>query len=396
MVVFVLTHIILATAATAAIASETPAPTTQKVRASVERSLPFIKKVGTDWMQERKCNSCHVVTFLVWSHSEAAAHGLDVDRKELDDWRKWALADSLADKYWFQLRPRAMATLKGEGMAESLLAKLKPLSGKTHQTQKEYLAALEKAIGTDDLGREKDRLIRLATLPNNGGGTDTLAQLLLGRAALGEDKATTDSYNVIRALLMEWQEPEGSWKAAGQIPSMKWENEKEMHDATTMWSILAVSAGDPTNEAFVRSRERALETLRQSKPGVTMQTLALHMISAHKFGDPVRAEALRQELLGRQNADGGWAALRGNKASDAFGTGQALYALGVLGRNGNDPSVRRALQFLLETQGSDGGWEVPQNAVNTRVRKLNVYPFWGTAWAAIGMLQTLAAEEGRK
>ena len=58
-----------------------PAATSDDVRAAVQRSLPFIEKIGVEWMHTRKCNSCHTVTFLVWSHNAAAAHGLDVDRK---------------------------------------------------------------------------------------------------------------------------------------------------------------------------------------------------------------------------------------------------------------------------------------------------------------------------
>ncbi len=193
--------------------------------------------------------------------------------------------------------------------------------------------------------------------------------------------------------LLEWQEPDGSWQAAGQLPGLKWAGEKEMHEATTMWSLLAVSAGNPKEEALVRSRERALESLKEATPEATLQTLALHLIIAHRFGEPAHRKALLKELVGRQNADGGWGWVKENKGSDAFATGQALYALGLLGRDGNDPVVRRAWEFLLRTQDKDGSWQVPQEAINTRRRGLNVYTFWGTAWATIGMLQTLPAAD---
>lgn len=129
--------------------------------------------------------------------------------------------------------------------------------------------------------------------------------------------------------------------------------------------------------------------MRKAAPGITAQSLALHLVIAHEFGEPARRDALLRELLGRQRADGGWGWVKGNNGSDAFATGQALYALGLLGRDGTDPAVRRARGFLVRTQDEDGSWQVPQEAVNTRRRSLNVYTYWGTAWATIGLLQTL-------
>ncbi len=386
---------ILTTIISSEVSAAQPLPTSQNVRVAVERSLPYIEKVGTAWMRERKCNSCHNVTFLVWSHNEAAARGFDVDRTKLAEWTKWSLADALSDRYWFKLRPRAMASLKADGLPEALLAKLKPLEGKTYLTQQDYLHAVEEAVGRENLEANKDRLLKQASLPNNGGGPDTLSQLLLGQPLSSKDKSEQESYTAIRSLLLEWQEPDGSWQAQGQLPGLKWAGETEMHEATTMWSLLAVSAGNPTEEALVRSKERALESLKKATPGATIQTIVLHLIIAHRFGEPARREALQTELLRRLNADGGWGWVKENKISDAFATGQALYALGLLGRDGNDPVVRRSWEFLLRTQNEDGSWQVPQDAVNVRRRSLNVYNYWGTAWATIGMLQTLPADHSQ-
>jgi hypothetical protein len=367
--------------------------TPRAVRGAVRRGLPYIERVASAWMGERKCNSCHTVTFLVWSHNEAAARGLEVDRRKLAEWTKWSLADSLSDRHWFKLRPgaAAAAALGVAGVPDAVLGRLKPLEGKTWLTRQEYLHALEEAIGRTDLAAYEDRLVKEATLPNNGGGPDTLAQLLLARAGMDGDEREKESYAAIRSLLLEWQEPDGSWQAQGQLPGLKWAGPEEMHEATTMWSVLALGAGKSSDAELVRrSRERALASLRRATPGVTLQSLALHMVVADKFGEPGRRDALLRELIGRQGADGGWAWVKENKASDAFATGQALYALGLLDHYGSsDPVVRRAWDFLLRTQHEDGSWEVPQDAVNTRRRGLNVYNYWGTAWATIGLLQTL-------
>ncbi len=314
---------------------------------------------------------------------------------KLAEWTKWSLADSLSDRFWFKLRPRAMASLKADGLPEALLAKLKPLEGKIYLTQQEYLHAVEEAAGRENLEANKDRLLKQASLPNNGGGPDTLSQLLLGQSRSSTDNSEKESYTAIRSLLLEWQEPDGSWQAQGQLPGLKWAGENEMHEATTMWSLLAVSAGNPTEEVLVRSRNRALESLKKATPEATLQTIVLHLIIAHRFGEPAHRDELQTELLGRLNADGGWGWMKENKSSDAFATGQALYALGLLGRDGNDPVVRRAWEFLLRTQDEDGSWQVPQDAVNVRPRSLNIYNYWGTAWATIGMLQTLPADHSQ-
>jgi len=360
--------------------------TVSDMRAAVQRSLPYIEKVGTAWMNERKCNSCHAVTFMIWSHNEAAARGLDVDRSKLAEWTNWSLADALSDRRWFKLRPASIDALKVAGMSDAVLAKLKPLSGKTYLTEAEYEKALKAALGEEDFARHRDALIAQARLPNDGGGPDTLAQLLLGRAAHADDAVKTQSYAVVRSMLLEWQQPDGSWQAAGQLPSIKWSSPAEMNDATTLWSVLALSRAGDT---------RALPSLKESTPCVTLQSLALHAIVAHDLGkdggDPARAKTLAAELLARQNSDGGWGWTTDRKTSEAFSTGQALYALGRMGRDGADPAVARAWKFLQTTQSPDASWPVPQDAINTRPRKLNVYPYWGTAWSAIGILQTLPA-----
>lgn len=365
----------------------------QDARAAVQRSLPYIEKTSKAWMVEKKCNSCHVVTFHVWGHTAAATRGLDVDREKLADSVKWALADSLSDRRWFGIYSKQLSKLKAGGMSEELLTKLKVPGAKNFPKEKDFLAMLEKAIGKEELEKHKALLLRESRLPNNGGGPDTLAQLLLGLAPTRGDTATKDSYDAVQSLLLEWQEPDGSWLAQGQLPSMKWDGAKEMHDATTMWSLLAVSADNSTAESLMHSRQRALEYLKTSAPGKTVQTLALHLIVAHRFGETGRADALRGELLGRQNEDGGWSWWKEDKSSDAFATGQALYALGSVGRDGNDTAVRKAWQFLIQTQARDGSWKVPEEPITTHPGGLNVFTFWGASWAAIGIAETLPATE---
>jgi len=365
----------------------TTAPTEADVRSAVKRSLPYLEQGGTAWMRERKCNSCHVVTFMVWAHNEAAAAGIDVDRKKLGEWTRWALADSLSDRRWFKLRAVPAEALAAAGLPAELLPRLQPIVGKTYLTRAEYLDAVEKAIGADAIARHGDALVRLAKLPNDGGGPDTLSQLLLGRASLPAAEGLADFYGQIRSLLLEWQAPDGSWSAAGQLPAVKWGSADEMNRATSMWALLALCGEGGASAA--EARRRAAEHVKGTAAGSTLQSLALELAVAHERGELERAEALYVLLMGRQNDDGGLAWWKDNKVSDAFATGQALYALGRSGHDGREPAVLRTWGYLLRSQCSDGSWNVPQEAVNTRPRKLNVYLYWGTAWADVGLLSTL-------
>src|SRR4051812_46532631 len=83
------------------VAAETislPPPAIDQARAAIARSLPFIEKIGSEWMASHDCNSCHVVTFQVWSHTAAAARGFPVNAGKLAEWTQWALADAHSDR----------------------------------------------------------------------------------------------------------------------------------------------------------------------------------------------------------------------------------------------------------------------------------------------------------
>ena len=105
-----------------------------------------------------------------------------------------------------------------------------------------------------------------------------------------------------------------------------------------------------------------------------------------------------QKLLAMQHADGGWSQLT-TLGSDAYATGQALYALCESGMvKTTDEVYQKGLNYLLKTQESTGAWFV-------QTRSYGIQPFFSsdfppgdenqfisaaaTNWADLALLEAL-------
>ena len=113
--------------------------------------------------------------------------------------------------------------------------------------------------------------------------------------------------------------------------------------------------GAPGRKAeFEKRIARAAVWLAAAAPKTTedldMQLLGLKWARGYPPGGSAAADAQQQR------DDGGWAQTP-DLASDAYATGQVLYTLHELGVPSSDPAYRRGVQYLLQTQQSDGsGW----------------------------------------
>jgi len=111
-------------------------------------------------------------------------------------------------------------------------------------------------------------------------------------------------------------------------------------------------------------------------------------------GEPARKlQPLAKALLAEQSEDGGWSQLPGLN-SDAYATGQAVYALReAAGMARSEPAVARGLRFLLQTQLEDGTWHVRRRAFPFQPTMNSGFPHgrdsWisaaGTSWAVMAM-----------
>jgi hypothetical protein len=76
-------------------------------------------------------------------------------------------------------------------------------------------------------------------------------------------------------------------------------------------------------------------------------------------------------------------------------TGLAMYVLARIASPDDMVAVQRARAFLLAAQQPDGSWLSPsrnftKSSEPERLKARDeIYHYWGTAWASIGLLETL-------
>src|SRR5207248_3313436 len=161
----------------------------------------------------------------------------------------------------------------------------------------------------------------------------------------------------------------------------------------TTLALLALTAPNAPDlgPAGAAARDRGLKWLAAAKPADTPQADALRLVLWQRLSRPTAEwEPLAARLLARQNADGGWGQAKG-LASDAYATGQALYALAEAGRAADDPPVRKARAFLVGSQDEDGSWEMasrPGGPGGKPAKNLAPITYAGTAWAVLGLVRS--------
>jgi hypothetical protein len=250
--------------------------------------------------------------------------------------------------------------------------------------------------------------------------------LALGLEA-GSTPATRDGLKQMLASVLNDQDKDGSWKlgselrlptaAAGTISLLAARSGQgpllsasalfpgrifasppigASPDGLTALALLALSdpkAPDLGKEGKA-AREKGLRWLRSARPEDELQSAALRLILWRRLARPATEWGpLVKQIRSVQNADGGWSQTKQMK-SDAYATGQALYALAEAGVKPADEAVRRAQAFLAKTQRPDGSWAMASRALlpgGAPPKNLGPITHAGSAWAVIGLAHSSPA-----
>ncbi len=164
------------------------------------------------------------------------------------------------------------------------------------------------------------------------------------------------------------QTENGSWSAWPETrPPIFGKSDESMTVLATLALIPAAASGDASAKIV---RDKGIRWLSETKTDEDPQSIAMRLVLWQRLGRPAREwEPLVQRIKERQNADGGWSQTKA-MASDAWATGQTLYALGHAGVKPEEPVVAHAPR--LSDQDATRRWLMADDfaAGQTRRRRI--------------------------
>jgi hypothetical protein len=312
--------------------------TTQQVQHAVGRAVGYLQSESGTWLTQRKCAACHHVAMPLWAMSEAGRQGYAIDRRFVAD--------------------TAEATLGGP----------------------EQMIASKLVNGPND---PPD------TRPMARGVNMGLVFMAVAVQSLpSPEEGQKQSLKRIAAEVVRKQQDDGSWEFFLSRPPI---NERQTTDVA--WMIMALQgeqAIDPSPSQRA-ALQKATAWLAAAKPTDALQDKVFKVLLPLRAGRPrAEVQATIDELLALQRPDGGWAQ-KPDLPSDAFATGQTLYALALAGYTADRPEIRRAIDLLVATQKPDGSWPMTSRATPDgkpgSAKLLTPISSAASAWATLGLVR---------
>jgi len=304
---------------------------------ATERGLAFLAADAAKWNREHGCASCHHAGLVVWALHEAKQRGRSIDE---------------------------------------------PL-----------LAELSKAIAED--GDGKTGIARPKDIPKAINSKALYFALALA-ADPSPDEPTRKGLNRYLQTVREDQNDNGSWSAWPKSrPPIFGPSDDTVTSLATLALLSAPSADKPAlkddAKAVQSARDAGARWLAETKSDDDPQSVALRLVVWSRLQRPTEKTApLVERIKARQNDDGGWSQ-SDDMSSDAWATGQALYALAHARLGADDPAIARGRAFLVGTQRNDGSWPMtsrPTKTSKTGARTLIPITGGGSAWAVLGLVRS--------
>ena len=224
----------------------------------------------------------------------------------------------------------------------------------------------------------QDEVLRGA---NDCGLPEAATYILVGLAA--HHYRPTSATDALALCLKARQSPDGRWRTGifDLRPPM------QSTDVTlTGFTIRALQLYAPRarRAEYESSVRRAASWLARARPVTNdervSQLLGLTWAGMNRRSQTVRTVA--RDLLAQQRPDGGWAQIA-TLTSDAYATGQSLYALRESGAlSTSDAAYQRGVRFLIDTQLEDGSWYVQSRSIPFQPYFESGFPHGADQWVS--------------
>jgi squalene-hopene/tetraprenyl-beta-curcumene cyclase len=311
--------------------ADDPTVKSADVPQAIDRGVSFLAKDAVAWRDEQNCVSCHHAGMVVWSMNEARRRGHSVDEPLLEELTTW-IAQS------------------GDG-----------------RSSLERPASAPKALNTKALWFS----LALASVP--GPGDEVRKGLNLVLETLKSDQTET-----------------GAWESWPETRAPMFGHSDY---STTALAAMALVVAAPDDQHSQSVLDKAVKWLDGTQPDHELQSVSMKLAIVSRLKRPISERQPLIDLIRHcQHDDGGWGQ-NADLPSDAWATGQALYALSLAGVDSANDSIQRGQQFLVKNQRADGSWPMtsrPTKPGGEGSRSLVPIIGAGSAWAVIGLVNSSA------
>jgi hypothetical protein len=205
-------------------------------------------------------------------------------------------------------------------------------------------------------------------------------------AAAANDSSSDREFLKVVDYVLKSQAPDGGIPEEFKDPPIVQGRFMMTGNALTAFEWAAAHSKDPI---YRQAAQRAIAWIAANDPE-TIQDRVFKVVAVNRYGNQEQKRAawsLVETLAAQQEADGGWKESPAEKGSNAFATGQVLYALKHAGVSVRSEMFVRGVNYLLQTQVNDpaknfGSWK----AVHTfNLPNQHASDFAPTMWAVIGL-----------